>query len=484
MSDNTTFIGYSGLIWRTIYNAVADYMNNSISPAALARDPALALSISQTMLRSIYNAVDAINAFDYGVAWQAMDQVFLYVNTLPLAGLDVPTATFFVNRTVGYNAAYPALQAIVPQGPFDTPANTLEKGIPIIPDVNLLEFYQGFAYETQPAGLTNVNFAAQAQACADAMQNITNALIVFQGLYPTQAVSLMQQQTSIAQVVASTIAGLQSGTVASNIGVTQAWNQIVALPSFTMTGSTLSTAPYSKSAQQSAVIRYALLNLAKQICVFLLSLQRPSTQQISTAIIRIGDTLMDIAARELGNFDRWIEIATLNNLQPPWIGPLTTETIAGWGTKLIMPGPGTTAAAGGQKISYSQDFLGTDLYIGPINGSMPAWNGDFQTITGINNLSWALGRRLQTAMGTLIYHRTYGSRIPAEIGQVQDSQTASHIKAYGTSALMSDPRVQAVLSATIGIPAHNQISFQGVVKPIGDQTARANANEVILGAGA
>ena len=36
-------------------------------------------------------------------------------------------------------------------------------------------------------------------------------------------------------------------------------------------------------------------------------------------IVKLGESLSSIARDELGNLDRWPELATLNNLSPPYI---------------------------------------------------------------------------------------------------------------------------------------------------------------------
>lgn len=476
------FIGYSGLIWNNVYKAL-DYYFTQLVIAQAANDAASVISLSQTMALTLTNAVDAINAYDYATVWQATTSQLSAVAQLPLAGISPTDAAYFTNRLAAYAAAYPALFAIVPLGPFPTAVSSMPNGTPVIPDVHLIEFYEAFAYEVQPAGLTSIVFAADALACARAFQNIANAVNVFQGRYPNQLLDICTQQSLIAAEVAQSIADFQSGTVAPTVGVTNAWSQIVALPALQMTGSFIAYAPFTVAAQQSAVIRYALLTYAQQISTFLAALTLPSTAQIATTVVRDGDTLMDIAARELGNFELWTQIAALNNLQPPWITPTTTATTAGIGTKLILPSPGTALPATGSNISYNQNLMGTDIFFGPINGDMPAWSGDLETITGFNNLRISLGRRLQTILGTLIYHSDYGSRIPAEIGQIQNDQTIGQVLAFGKSAIMSDRRVQSIPSAQVIREVGGTLRFIANVQPIGNQNSAITMDQAIVGPG-
>jgi len=86
------------------------------------------------------------------------------------------------------------------------------------------------------------------------------------------------------------------------------------------------------------------------------------------------------------------------------------------------------------------------------------WNGDIPLISGPTNLSSALARRIMTTLGTLIYHSSYGSRIPPEVGEIQDVSTANLITAFGESALLNDVRVQSVLSAETTINANVRLA--------------------------
>jgi phage baseplate assembly protein W len=238
-------------------------------------------------------------------------------------------------------------------------------------------------------------------------------------------------------------------------------------------------APFSFSNQQDMVLKNVMLETMFEIDTLLLILRQPNTHQIRLATVRNNESLMDIAARTLGNFELWTDIVTLNGLIPPYVGPDPLPGIAGWGTKILLPTPGTALAPVGTLPSYNINFLGVDLYIGPINGPMPPWNGDFQVITGYPNLAWALGRRLQTVIGALIYHTNYGSRIPPEVGAIQTLASAQNINAYGQSAINSDPRVLSCISSTATIGELGFVIFQAAVQPRGFANAPVAVNEVL-----
>ena len=83
-------------------------------------------------------------------------------------------------------------------------------------------------------------------------------------------------------------------------------------------------------------------------------------------------------------------------------------------------------------------------------------------------------------MAHRLEHLDYGSRIPPEIGMVQDNSTAGHIAAYGKAALASDPRVQSVISAIAQLMVNQSIQFSGTVQPIGTGSVPTSVNQVIV----
>lgn len=466
------FTGYSGQVWSALYAALA-YYDTALTTAPTAGST---ITLSEAMLASLLNGAAAINAADTAAAWNAEQNDLADVLTLPLT-IDPTSLAFVTARLAAYEASFNALSPLVPQPPFAV-ASSIASGVPVIPDANLLGFYASYDYETPPAGLTSGNFNDNAALVATSFAALAQAVNVFQGVNSTSAYDTAAREAQITGIVANLMASLTSGPVASNIVTTNAWNQVVTLPATTILARQMSGAPFLLQAQQSAVIRYAILNIAQQIAQFLLILRQPQTAQISLTTLYNNETLMDVAARTLNNFERWTDIATINGLSPPYVGPVALPGIAAWGSQLILPTTGTQLSATGGTPSYEANFLGTDVYVGPINGVMPPWTGDYQTITGYNNLSWALGRRLQTTLSTLIYHNNYGSRIPPEVGQVQGSVTAGNIVAYGKSALLSDGRVQAVLSASAsGYP--QGIDFKATVQPGGFGSQETSVNEVI-----
>jgi hypothetical protein len=461
------YLGYSGQVWRALYSGLQAY-SNLVATSTSTSDMATA---SEVMLQSLFNGVQAINAADLVSSWTNESQQLASILTQPLT-IDPASLSIVTARLAAYEAGLVALAPLVPQ-----PSTFSASGQPIIPDMNLLGFYAGFDYETAPSGLTQANFVMQAQFVGTAFTNLANALSVLQGARLNQQYDIATREALVCTIVGAQLGQLDQ-PVAANFVDMNAWNQIVALPAMAAVGSMLSSAPFRQYGQQGAVIRYALLSFAQQISQFILILAKPQTAQINVTTLRNDESLMDVAARTLNDFEQWQAIAALNGLQPPYVGPVSQPGIAGWGTQLILPAPGTQLSSIGAVPSYEANFLGTDIYFGPLSGTMPTWTGDYALITGYQNLAWALSRRILTTLNTLIYEQDYGSRIPPEVGSIETAIEAKRIAAFGESALLSDPRVNSVqnvqASGTAGL-----VQFSADVVPNGFGAALTSVNEVI-----
>lgn len=484
MSKQPIYSGYPGILWQAVFAALSEYynlllqfQNQSGKSTTGASISAQAIFIaSRAMLTTLKNASEAINIYQMSQAWAAIIQD---MNNIGLLNLNVAPADIavFTTRTASYSAALTALKNLIINPPYGSPSQ-IANGIPIVPYPGLLEFLLSFNYEPSPIGLTAANLPATAAATAQSLTNIQNAIAVFQGNQFNHLYDVAALQANCATYVSNVISQLIS-SFTDPVVFTGAWNLAVAWPTMTMASDYITSAPFTAQSQQQQIIRYACLNAMISIANFILSLRNANISQATLTTLLQGESLMDVAARTLGDYTQWQAIAEINGLVPPYTGPNSAPGIAGYGTILIVPSPGTALSVIGQPPSYANNFLGTDLYLGPINGPMPPWTGDFQVITGYKNLTWALGRRLQTKLGSLMFHSDYGSRIPPEIGNIQIPQTAQHIAAYGKSAILADPRVQSVpfVSASGSV---SQINFAATVNPGGFQTAPLQLNEVIL----
>lgn len=163
---------------------------------------------------------------------------------------------------------------------------------------------------------------------------------------------------------------------------------------------------------------------------------------------RHGDTLQRIALRELGDAGRWYELASLNNLLPPYL----TDDPAQASASVLLTGmpvmvPAATAAASAVTDPDAVFVVDVALH----NGDLLAENGDFALQSGVGNLSQALRHRIETDLGELLYHPDYGCGVRELIGAGAGPQRMLVGVAFVKRALLSDPRVSAVRNAVVEI---------------------------------
>lgn len=161
--------------------------------------------------------------------------------------------------------------------------------------------------------------------------------------------------------------------------------------------------------------------------------------------IHHGDDLQAIATRELGDANRWPEIAFLNNLTPPYV--TTDARLAGpsvllAGSLIKVPAPRgvyTDAAERGQV--YERDCALSNKLLEPDE------SGDLSVVAGVDNLRQQLSHRINTPMGQARRHPVYGCRIWSLLGKAGGPVGAKLGAGYVKSALLSDYRVARVTSA-------------------------------------
>lgn len=470
------FVGYPGAVWSVVYASFGYFitsLNNASSPGAV-------VPLAQTVYATCANALEALNINRVTQAWSSEYKLLLDVEAAPIFP-PASDAILVENRINALGDGLANIQTIAPTITYNNIATLLNQGIPPISDASYLSWMGAFDFEASPTGLTSDTFLSTAQTVSGAFTTIANLISALESPALNSLYDVCVRFANTAEVVVNFLSGITSGPISLSLGTQYIWNQVSSLPALLLDAFLITSVPYNIQIQQDMVLRYVILTIQQQLAQFLLIMRQPTTTTINQAQLLVGNSLMDVAAANTGNFENWANIATANGLLPPYTGPSTilASGIAGWGSELVLPNPGTSSAAIGTVPSYEINFLGVDLYTGPINGSMPAWSGDYQTIFGYPNLRWALGRRLQTTLGDLIYHSNYGSRIPPEVGRVQDNSTVGHIAAFGQAALQQDPRIARVLSAIAqSLPAF-AVQFTGAVQPGGFSATPLELNEVI-----
>lgn len=210
--------------------------------------------------------------------------------------------------------------------------------------------------------------------------------------------------------------------------------------------------------------------------------QYTSAKQV---VVGQGDTLVNLAARYLGDARQWQQIAVLNGLNPPFIDdmastPLDSDDpvfsgVLGRGSKILIPSfakpPEQQPLLPVLGVRMEEDsevhLLGTDLKLMPVSGREGALlydleidtdrgSVDVKTVKGVANISQALMVRLSTDRGTDVLFRRMGlDRIVSLNITPVDLETA---RFRFRECLEQDPRVASVrklsfVSGTDGMPS-------------------------------
>lgn len=487
--------GYNGVIWNAAKASIA-FASTNLNSNNLQSSKTLARAVAATLK----NSASAISA---NMTLQGLQTLFVNLAPLlPLAlGLDSTTTLFMQNRISALQAAALSIQSLLVQ-PLNA-ATQLAAGQAAVPDPMYLEWLVNFTFEAPPISLAGDPFtdeytneygagptlggtttiALQAQAEATAWTTIATALRQQGTNFSGTTFNTVMLMANVSQVVANAVANAQLPTaITSTAQLTMLWNQFVAMPALTRAASAVVSDPTSLAAQNTAVIRYVIQKTLQQFNALIVSLRQVVSSQLQLGTVRLGDSLMTFANRELNDYTAWRKIAQINGLQPPYISTVPAPNVAVPGQQLFLPATNSNVPIvpqTGPVANYTINFLGVDRFLGPINQPMLPWTGDYQIISGYKNLALSLGRRLQTTVGSLIYHNNFGSRIPPEIGKIASGNELLLIQQYSVSALLSDPRVNKIVSCTATAGPNYSIVVNAVVLPNGLGQEEVTVNEVL-----
>lgn len=177
-------------------------------------------------------------------------------------------------------------------------------------------------------------------------------------------------------------------------------------------------------------------------------------------VVLQGDSLAAIAAREMGDARRWIDIALANHLQAPYISAAGLPGTIGAGARVLIPitssSPSTprVRSAGDPEVGASQleALFGRDfkmvvrpdgLYDWQID---PATKTDLRTVAGVKNLEQACTTALNIERGKWVMATNVGvERIVGAPGTVERVVEA---RSRIIEAVQRDQRIRRVKNAT------------------------------------
>lgn len=184
-----------------------------------------------------------------------------------------------------------------------------------------------------------------------------------------------------------------------------------------------------------------------------------------------GDSLQKIAARELGDATRWQELIDYNGLVPPYITDDASQAkpgviVTGDMIRVPAPVPVVTSTADPNAV------FGVDVRLD--RGGLATANGDFDLVSGRDNLKQALKNRVETECGDLMFHKDYGSRHRRLIGAVNGPTSGLLAAKYVKAAVQADPRVKSVTNASVEISG-DVCAVSVEAQPVAGQSVQVNA---------
>lgn len=179
---------------------------------------------------------------------------------------------------------------------------------------------------------------------------------------------------------------------------------------------------------------------------------------VKTITVDQGQTIVDLAAKYLGDALKWPDIVQANNLKPPFIVDdidSTLKNVMKPGDSILIPLPTTSSVPQNDvlerrpinaNLNALERNLGIDLMLNNANDLAVA-NNDFKLIAGVKNALQALGLKFRVTPGELRYHPGYG--FPLEIGVKTTDLTATDVFDATTSTILSDDRFSDIKNLQI-----------------------------------
>lgn len=158
-----------------------------------------------------------------------------------------------------------------------------------------------------------------------------------------------------------------------------------------------------------------------------------------------GDTLQRVAAREMGDANRWPELVWINNLTSPYLTDIPAEAsdkVLLTGSMIRIPAPtGINTDATERAQVYERDCKMVKRRL------TDDGNGDIAVVAGTDNLTQQLKHRIVTPRGQLVRHADYGCLVWLLQGKVAGPTAGLLGAQYVKSALQADYRVSSVTSS-------------------------------------
>ena len=195
-------------------------------------------------------------------------------------------------------------------------------------------------------------------------------------------------------------------------------------------------------------------------------------------VIRSGDTLVNIAARELGDGSRWYEIATQNSLKAPYISLSNLPGTVHVGDTIMIPAAQSakkTRTASVSDSTHPDDLYGRDIKLYETTGSRPGrtqvdiridprTGTDIATIVGVPNLVQACQLKLWVEQGTHMLDPSFG--VPLVVGYPNTSATVMAVRSAVRGGLSRDSRISRITKMIV-VAEDDMLDVETTVVPVG-----------------
>lgn len=159
-----------------------------------------------------------------------------------------------------------------------------------------------------------------------------------------------------------------------------------------------------------------------------------------------GDSIQDVAMRELGDENRWIELVWLNNLIDPYLtddAALSTSRVLLTGSLIRVPSNYDSGVLIGDESlgnTYERDIRMVNRRL------VLDETGDIAVVGGANNLKQQLQHRINTPRGQLRRHPEYGCRIHELRGKVNGPLAAHLAREYLKTTINAEYRISRIIA--------------------------------------